>query len=326
MKSRNPLPILLIALLSLSPLSSPRAQIDPFNTWLQQVVDDALNEGISPQTVQQALGQVTLDEEVIELDQKQPETTITFRTYAHNILSPERLQKGRALMATHKQLLRKVAAKYGVPPSVIVALWGVESSFGNNCGGFNVINSLVTLAYEGRRASLFRGELMHALHLLDEEHMDSSQLTGSWAGAMGQSQFMPSTFRHYAVDFDGDGHRDIWNSEDDVFASIARYLAAEGWKTNMTWGREVKLSRAIPANKIGLNTQYTLATWSKMGVRNLHRKPLPAKALKASLIQPDGPHGRSFLVYDNFRVFMRWNRSTYFATSVGLLADQLAAR
>jgi membrane-bound lytic murein transglycosylase B len=312
------------ALLCSSPVASI-AQTEDFNQWLQGVAQEATSGGVSSQTIQQALSGITLDEDVIELDRKQPETTITFNDYLRNILSPARLGKGAEMMEKHRHLLSDIGERFGVPPGVIVALWGVESSFGRNGGHYNVVSSLATLAYEGRRAVFFRGELMEALHLLDEERMDPSLLSGSWAGAMGQCQFMPSTYRRYAADYDGDGRRNIWESEADVFASIANYLVAEGWQSGQSWGREASLPKRLPEGVAGLEHKYSLAEWARMGVRTKGRNPLPGLSLTASLIQPDGPGGRSFLVYDNFRALMRWNHSTYFATSVGLLADQLSA-
>ncbi len=300
------------------------AQGESFDAWLRRLGDEAVQSGVSSRTVEKALGVAAFQERVIELDRRQPESTITFKTYANNVVRPERVAKGRRLMREHKDLLGPIAARYGVPDAVIVALWGVESAFGNNMGGFNVVSALATLAYEGRRAAFFRRELIHTLHLLDEEGMDPSDLLGSWAGAMGQSQFMPSTFRRYAVDYDGDGRRDIWTTQADVFASIAHYLKAEGWKSGQRWGREVKLTRPVPKSDTGLDVRRDLKTWESMGVRTKDGKNLPVAAINASLIQPDGPKGRSFLVYDNFRTLMRWNRSTYFATSVGLLSDRLA--
>jgi membrane-bound lytic murein transglycosylase B len=185
------------------------------------------------------------------------------------------------------------------------------------------VGSLATLAYQGRRAAFFRTELINALRILDQEHMRASELRGSWAGALGQCQFMPSTYLRYAVDADGDGHRDIWTNQADALASIANYLAAESWKPELTWGRAVSLRKALPESQTGLGVKHSLAEWQKLGVRNSDGKPLPQKPLQASLVQPDGADGRSFLVYDNFRALMKWNRSTYFATSVGLLADQI---
>jgi membrane-bound lytic murein transglycosylase B len=299
------------------------AQTEPFSQWLQGVAGEAVSRGVSPQTVQQALAGVSLDDRVIALDRKQPEKSISFRAYVKNVLNHSRINKGRLLMRCHRHALEEIANRYGVSPSIIVALWGVESGFGANMGGFNVIDSLATLAYEGRRASFFRKELLHVLHLMDEEGLDRSELLGSWAGAMGQNQFMPSTFRNFAVDHDGDGRRDIWESEDDVFASIANYLAAEGWQKGLRWGREVKLTKPVPENQTGPDKKHPLAYWRRIGVRDMNRKPLPRANITASLVQPDGAGGRSFLVYDNFRALMRWNRSTYFAVSVGLLADRL---
>ncbi len=294
-----------------------------FQTWLQAFASDAIVAGVSPGTVQNALSQVTFDERVIDHDHNQPETTQTFATYSARIVTPDRVAEGRELMHKHARVLHDISKRYGVPPEVIVALWGMESHFGRNSGDYNIVNSLVTLAYEGRRADFFRKEAIAALRILDEEHMQSSELRGSWAGAMGQCQFMPSTYLRYAVDYDGQGRRDIWNNEADVFASIANYLAAEGWRSDLTWGREVSLKKAMPESEIGLTNRHDLAQWKKLGIHYANGGALSIKPLQASLVQPDGLDGRSFLVYDNFRALMRWNKSTYFAASVGLLADKI---
>lgn len=299
------------------------AQSPPYDAWLRDLAQEALQSGVSAPTVNQALMNATLDDRVARLDQRQPEKTISFVTYVKNVVNKQRVTQARKLYHENLPLLRQVSQKHGVPPDVIVALWGIESNFGRSMGNFAVINSLVTLAYEGRRAELFRRNLIAALKILDQENMSADALTGSWAGAMGQSQFMPLTYLNYAVDFDGDGRRDIWRSRADVFASIANYLAAEGWQAGQIWGREVKLKHKLPDDLIGLTVQRTLPEWSRLGVHKANGHPLPPQAMNASLIQPDGAGGRSFLVYDNFRALMRWNRSTYFATSVGLLADQI---
>jgi len=301
------------------------AQNDPFNIWIQQTIQEAIDSGINPATAYNTLSSVVFDDRVIELDQKQPETIITFSKYSRNILKPDRIQKGRQLLAQHKTTLNDIGLRYGVSPSVIVALWSIESNYGRNTGSFDVIESLATLAYGGRRSEFFKNELFEALRILDEERLDPSQMNGSWAGAMGQSQFMPSTYRRHAVDYDGDGRRDIWENEADVFASIANYLVAEGWQRNFSWGREVRIRSHNNLTKVegGLNVQHSLAEWNRFGVTTLNGKPLPEKPLQASLIWPDGPGGRIFMVYDNFRALMRWNRSTYFATTVGLLADKI---
>ena len=294
-----------------------------FQTWLQELAAEAVAEGISSGTVQNALAGISLDERVIARDQNQPEQTEKFATYAAHTVNVDRVTEGRAQLHKHARVLKEISLRYGVPPEIIVALWGMESGFGRNIGGFEVVDSLATLAYEGRRAYFFRKQLIDALRILDEEHMPSSALRGSWAGALGQCQFMPSTYLKYAVDYDGSGRRDIWDNEADVFASIANYLAAEGWRSDLSWGRAVKLRKALPETQIGLDNKRSLTEWQKLGVRDAGGKPLPNKPIEASLVQPDGLDGRSFLVYDNFRALMRWNRSTYFAASVGLLADRL---
>jgi membrane-bound lytic murein transglycosylase B len=296
--------------------------MDPnYRSWLDQLEEDAIASGISRQTVMNALEQAILDERVIALDQKQPESTITFDSYVHRIVSQERIDAGQKRIEENSDVLNDIAQRYGVPSQIIIALWGMESSFGHYSGDYNVIDSLLTLAYNGRRAAFFRNELIEALRVLDEEHMSSLELRGSWAGAMGQCQFMPSTYLRFAIDYDKNGHRDIWDDKADVLASIASYLAAEGWLSGQTWGREVVLKRGVAPADLGLDHQYSLGEWARRGIRSLDGNPLPEKPLLASLIQPDGAEGRSFLVYENFHALMRWNHSTYFAISVGLLAD-----
>jgi membrane-bound lytic murein transglycosylase B len=295
-----------------------------FASWLRALQQEAVENGVSPETAQEALSSVMLDERVIANSEKQPETTITFADYVHRAVSPERITEGRRLLQLHARLLNDVASRFGVSPQVIVALWGLESSFGHNSGEFNIVDSLATLAYEGHRVSFFRKELLNALQILDRTHVPATALRGSWAGAMGQCQFMPSTYLHYAVSYENGGAPDIWENTADVFASIANYIAVEGWKSELTWGREVILRHTIPEEKTGLEYKTSLAEWNRSGVHSVDGGTLPNKPLEASLIAPDGPSGRHFLVYDNYRALMRWNRSTFFATAVGLLADRIA--
>lgn len=307
-----------------SSVSDDLSNDEKFHLWLRELEREAIALGVSPTTAQDALRNRVLVERVIELDQKQPEKTATFEAYQARILSPDRIAKGRRLYAEHASLLQEITGRYGVPASVIVALWGVESAFGKNVGSFNILDSLATLAFDGRRASFFRKELIEALRLLDEERRPASMMIGSWAGAMGQCQFMPSTFRRYAVDYNRDGLRDIWNDTPDVFASIANYLAAEGWRNGLVWGREVDTETIPSDSRAGLDSQKPLSEWNGLGARGLDGTGLPVRNISSALIQPDGPDGRSFLVTDNYRALMRWNRSTYFATAVGLLADRIA--
>ena len=314
------------AVLAVSGLLASCAQATPLRTaseytWLQQLEQQAVDDGVTVETVRAALDGFIPNPRVVELDQKQPETTVSFATYRRNTVTPTRVKKGAELMRHYASELNEIEQRTGVPPQIVVALWGIESSYGHNMGDFETVNALATLAYQGRRADFFRSELIATLHILDQEHKTASELHGSWAGAMGQCQFMPSTYLKYAVDGDNDGHRDIWNDPIDVMASIATYLAAEGWKRELTWGREVEGN--IATSEIGLTQTHSLSEWAAQGVTSIDGSPLPQRDLQASFVQPDDANGEGFLVYDNTRALMRWNRSTYFALSVGLLADEI---
>jgi membrane-bound lytic murein transglycosylase B len=292
-----------------------------FDDWLADFRAEALNQGISQEVVQNILYDVKLLPRVLELDRKQPEHKITFAQYKKKILAQSRIDRGRSKMRDHHTVLNEVAQQSGVSPSMVVALWGLETSYGANTGGFDVINALATLAYDGRRSAFFRGELIQAMKILQAGHISRAKMKGSWAGAMGQNQFMPSSFQKLAIDGDGDGHKNIWTNTQDVFASSANYLKKNGWRTGEKWGRKVSVPRGkdLP---VGLDVQKNLTDWAALGVRMPDGQPIPIRPdLKASLIQPDGAGGASYLVYENFRVLMRWNRSTYFALSAGILSD-----
>ncbi len=311
---------LLAGLVLLATVGEARAAV-PFAEWLATFRQEARAAGISDRTLERALARVEPIPRVIELDRRQPEGRMTFVEYRQRVINDARISKGRRMLEEHGPLLARVEAEYGVPAAVIVALWGIESNFGENTGGFPVVASLATLAHEGRRADFFRGELLSALKILDAGDIAPEAMNGSWAGAMGQSQFMPSTFLAYAVDGNGDGRRDIWGSQADVFASMANYLSRMGWDRRYIWGREVKVTNGVQAT--GLDERRPLSRWQSAGVRRADGGDLPAVAIEASLVRMDDGRGPSYLVYDNFRVLMRWNRSTYFATSVGLLANAI---
>lgn len=301
------------------------AASQPFEQWVAAFHQKALQEGISQQTAGSALSDVGFLPRVLELDKKQPEKAMGFSGYVRQVVNKERVRRGRELMHSHAGVLSEVERRYGVPPQYVVALWGIETSYGRNTGGFNVINSLATLAWDGRRRDFFANELLDALRIIDQGHVRSaSEMSGSWAGAMGQNQFMPSSFHRFAVDGNGDGRKDIWSSLPDVFASTANYLARSGWKPDERWGREVKIPKSLPSSLIGLETAKPLSEWNSLGVTLPGGGALPVADMKASLVAPDGSGGRAFLVYDNYKTIMKWNRSTYFATSVGLLADAIA--
>jgi membrane-bound lytic murein transglycosylase B len=297
------------------------AETQPFPIWLDGVRQEALAKGISPATLAKALDGLEPIPRVIELDRRQIEGRITYQEYRDRLLSAERIERGRQLLREHRELLARVAADYGVQPRFIVALWGIETSYGTWTGSTPVVGALATLAHDGRRADFFRSELMHALRILDEGNVEVENMLGSWAGAMGQSQFMPSSYERNAVDYDGDGRRDIWASLPDVFASIANYLAKAGWNDRRTWGREVGLPATIVDGVDGLEVRRSLPAWHELGVRRADGTPLPVVALDASLLRTDDGVGPAYLVYDNFRVLMAWNRSTYFGLTVGQLAD-----
>lgn len=298
----------------------------PFVNWVDDFKRDATREGISHTVLDRAFYRLSPNERVIELDRRQPEGTMTFAQYLDRVITDKRVEEGRRLLAQHRPLLDKVAAKYGVQPHYIVALWGIETSYGKNTGGFSVIESLATLAYDGRREAFFRKELMHALKIADAGHIALEDMQGSWAGAMGQCQFMPSSFLAFAQDYNNDGRKDIWHSLPDVFASIANYLSTSGWQGDFIWGREVKLPTGFDRSLSGTSVSRSLAQWQALGVRKIHGGNLPDEPIKASVVFPDEADDRAYLVYDNYKTLLKWNRSLYFATAVGILADKLTGR
>ncbi len=305
--------------------SFARASTTDFNTWLSEFRTKAFEQGISESTVNSALIDLTPIARVIELDRKQPESTITFDTYKDRIVNQTRIKRGRQMYAAHRVQLDATGKKFGVQPQYIVALWGIETNYGSNTGGFDVIQSLATLAWDGRRSSFFSKELIDALKIIDQGHVARGDMKGSWAGALGQNQFMPSSFHNFAIDGDGDGRKDIWGSLDDVFASSANYLSRSGWKEDEKWGREVKLPSGFDAAFADLKVQKTLGQWKELGVTLPNGNAIPVvDGMKASIVAPDGLEGQTYLVYNNYRTIMKWNRSLYFATSVGLLADAIA--
>ncbi len=309
---------------SASPAAPTVAAGPAFDAWLAGLRQEAAARGISNPTLDAALKGLQPIQEIIDLEHKQPERTMTFAEYRSRVVSDQRVAKGQEMLAEYRPMLEKVAATYGVQPQFIVALWGVESDYGRYTGGYPVIGALATLAYGGERQDMFRKELIDALRIVDEKDVQPEAMTGSWAGAMGQCQFLPSTFLGYAVDFDGSGRRDIWADQANVFASIANYLASLQWNAGQSWGWEVRLPAGIDENLIGLKVQKQASEWQALGVRNLDGSKLAAMDVPLSLIAPDGPSGPGYLVYPNFQAVMKWNRSTYFATTVGLLADRIA--
>ncbi len=316
--------IILLVLLLFLPFPVQAAD-KSFDIWLNGLKKEAEEEGISRNIVEKATKGIKPIARVLELDRKQPEGSMTFAQYKKRVINNTRVEQGKKLYKQHKEFLTFMEKQYGVPGQYIIALWGIETSYGKNTGGFNVVEALATLAYDGRRSKFFRNELIAALKILDEGHIDPKDMKGSWAGAMGQNQFMPSSFHAFAVDGDGSGNRDIWTSLPDVFASSANYLRANGWKAGERWGREVRVPADFDKNLLGLKVRRDLKIWKKMGVKLPNGKDITViPDMKASIIAPDGVNGKIYIVYDNYRVIMKWNKSIYFATSVGLLADKIA--
>ena len=300
-----------------------------FDSWLAALRIEATQKGISEAVLDKALTGVTPLPRVIELDCSQPEFKLTFEQYLGKVISSTRKKTAAAKLKEHDALLSEISKKYGVQKRFLVTFWGVETSFGRYLGSFNVPQALVTLAYDGRRSAYFRKEMLNALTILEQGHMAPEAMKGSWAGAMGQSQFMPSSFLNYAVDWDGDGRSDLWGSKADVFASSANYLAKAGWRDDITWGRAVMLPDGLSVggkNAMALaeaKTQMLLDAWAKAGVKSADGSSLPGRPLQARLVMPAGDAGPAFLVYSNFDSILKWNRSNYYALAIGLLSDTL---
>ncbi len=301
------------------------AEAQSFEAWLGDLRVEAEAAGIGESTLDAALDGLSTIPRVIELDRKQPEFTQTFDEYMALRVTPELVEEGRRVFREQRALLTEIGGKYGVQPRFIVALWGVETRYGKYTGGFPVIAALATLAYDGRRSAYFRGELLNALEIIDQGHIEPANMIGSWAGAMGQNQFMPSSFLRFAVDFDGDKRRDIWTTLADVFASTAKYLSRSGWRGDQTWGREVRLPDGFDPALAGLGVVKRLSGWQRIGVRRADGGDLPGRDLRASIVLPGGEDGPAYVVYSNYRAILKWNRSDYFAVSVGYLADLIGS-
>jgi len=306
-------------------LTNPAQAAEPgdFDAWVKGFRQDAMTQGITPATLDRALTGVQPVPRIIELDRAQPETVLTFAQYIERIVPPARRDAARARYAENKALLDEIGRRYGVQPRFIVALWGIETDFGHNIGTYPAVTALVTLAYDGRRSAFFRRELINALLIVQNDKIDPTTMLGSWAGAMGQSQFMPSSFLAFAVSYRGNSAPDIWHKTDDVFASIANYLSQSGWHGDQDWGESVTVPAGFDSAQTGLQQKKTVGEWAKLGIRSADGSALPDAARRAALVQPGGSDGPSFLVYDNFSVIMRWNSSTYFAVAVGYLADSM---
>ena len=315
-----------LALPALLPALPARAQQTSFEAFVEGVKADARRAGISNATLQRAFQNLRPVERVIELDRRQAETTLTWEQYRDRIVSQLRIDNGRRAFADNRALLQSLEGRYRVPSRLMVAIWGMETNYGQNTGGFGVIEALATLAWEGRRASYFRGELMAALRILDAGHVPPERMRGSWAGAMGHPQFMPSSFERLAVDADGDGRKDIWDNKADALGSVANYLARSGWREDERWGREVLLPAGFDPAQAVRETVRPLQEWSRQGFTYTDGTPLPAVEATGAILCPGAATGsrQAFLVLPNFNVIRRYNPSNFYALAVGMLSDRVA--
>jgi len=294
-----------------------------FDACLDRLRSAALAGGISAATADSVLPTVRQLPRVVEADREQPEFVETFARYLGRRVTESRVSMGRTMLERHKALLDRKAAEYGVPPQIIVALWGLETDYGRVIGDVPVFDSLATLACDGRRGDYFTTEFVNALRIV-ERGIDAGTMIGSWAGAMGHTQFMPSNYLAYAVDGDGDGVVDLWRSVEDAFASAANLLKTFGWKPGWRWGREVRLPENFDYALAGRDRARPLAEWRALGVRTTSGEPVPALDEEAAVLVPAGHRGPAFLVYGNFAAIMRWNASEFFALTVGHLSDRIA--
>lgn len=305
-------------------VAQDKAPTQSFESFLDGVRAEGLEKGLSGAVLDAALTDLTPLERVIKYDRNQPEFKQTFWDYQKKRVTPGLIKEGKARMAEHKDLLAQASAEYGVPERFIVAFWGLESRFGKYTGKIDIVQALATLAWDPRRSKFFRRELFNALTILDKGYIDRAQLKGSWAGAMGQMQFIPSSYLNWAVDANADGKRDLWGSPADIFASAANYLKSNGWNPNGTWGRRVMVPNGFDPSRVSRKIDTPLKAYQDMGFRRVTGGDLPNVQINAGMIFPDETDpSLGYLIYDNFNVILHWNRSDTYAVAVGRLSNAL---
>jgi membrane-bound lytic murein transglycosylase B len=292
-----------------------------FTTFLASFRPEARRAGISDATLDAAFASIHPNQKVIDADRKQPEFTLTWARYRGFTMSDKRIERGRAACAASRDLLQRVSDRYRVDPGVIAGIWGLESNFGTDTGSYNVIEALATLAWEGRRASFFRTQLIAALKILEHGDVAPARMLGSYAGAMGQPQFMPDSYLRYAVDFDGTGRRDIWTSQGDVLGSIANFISNSGWRFNEPWGQPIQVPASFDASLAGREQRRSLGEWQRLGVRRSDGTAFSRTDPQGAVLLPDGVGGDAFMVYSNFGAIRRYNPSDFYALAVGMLGD-----
>jgi len=320
---------------SVSTLNAQNANHNDFNDWLKSIRAEAVSRGISKEIVFKTLVNVKPIRRVLDRDRNQSEFKLTLARYKKRVITPRNIKKGKQKSENHSDLFNKLEEQYGVQRRFILAIWGIETRFGQVKANVPVIPAVATLAFDRRRSKYFKEQIFAVLTMLENGYVSFKQLKGSWAGAMGQPQFMPSSYLAYAVDFDGDGRRDIWKNTGDVLASIANYLSKHGWNNNLTWGREVILTsgarkrigvpsaRAAPGCRALTSRKEIIQTWQKQGVRRVDGSPLPSKKIKGAIVFPDGSSGRAYLVYKNYSSIMSYNCAHLYGITVGLFSDVL---
>jgi membrane-bound lytic murein transglycosylase B len=318
-----PLPRILL-LAATTALASPAVAQNDFQDCLQTIRAEALRQSVPTPVIDTAFRGLTPDPKVIDLDSRQPEFSLTYGKYVANMISADRIAKGQQKLAQYRGLLDALQGEYGVPGQYLVAFWGAETNYGSYMGDFSALRSVATLACMTKRTVFFSNETVQALRILADNHMTTQQMKGSWAGAMGNMQFMPSTFTKYAVDRDGNGRIDIWNSMPDAFASAANFLRGIGFKPGLPAAEEVVLPQKFPLDQADTTVEKPIRAWAAMGVKRPGGGPLPQSDEPASIVLPAGWRGPAFILYPNFKAVMNWNRSTLYALSVAILAQQIA--
>ena len=295
-----------------------------YDKWLAEFEREAIAQGISQQAISAAAPYLTYDQRIVNIDRGQRVFTQTFLEFSDRMAAAYRIQRGAALIKTYAPVFAKIDTQFGVPAPVIVSFWALESDFGANMGNYRTLSALASLAYDCRRADRFRAQLFDALRLIQRGDLRPSDMVGSWAGELGQTQMMPSEYYQYAVDYDGDGARNLLRSAPDVLASTANYLVGLGWRRGEPWLSEVRVPATLPWQQADLDIKLPRAKWAAYGVTLADGRPLPADDLPASLLLPMGRFGPAFLAYDNFRVYLQWNNALVYSTTAAYLATRIA--
>ena len=316
-------PFTLLASLTGFAATHAHAENAAFAACIADLKTQALAQNVSAGTVNDVLSRATYIDRVVDSDRAQPEFNKTFTTYYQQRVTSKRIEAGRKLLVTHRALLDRLQQQTGVPPHYLLALWGLETNFGNYFGKLPIPSALATLACDSRRTQFFSGELLAILKIIDAGDLNADELRGSWAGAIGHMQFMPTTYLAYAVDGDGDGRRDLFGSVSDALTSGGHYLRELGWQKGFRWGREVKLPAGFDYATTGIEQRQPLSAWAERGVTDAFGNRLPSLPLESAIVLPTGATGPAFIIYENFHILMQWNRSQSYALAVGLLADRI---